>query len=198
MSETIVRKEELQERLASTLRKIQKGRLPGWEKYLDEHASVKSWIDDQYTKIRNAIEDEDEILYERAVAGWKKGWSNVNVLLAEEYRATNEDAATWELRYIKWMKLKYVKFECEMGIFYVVPRKPDRTPKAKHWFTVDEMIAILEDEATVAAIQTFKQLPVRPGSLPRVRAGEKHLVANFTDDEKPMFYYNFKGGARRG
>jgi hypothetical protein len=177
--------------------RVEAERLPGWQEHMDQDPSVGDWMAKQLAKVERAIRDEDDILFDRALGGWLKGWDKVNTAIAEKYRLENTDASTWQLRYVKWMKLKYMKFECDMGTFFIVPRKPSRKPRAQHWFTVDEMLDILNSPATVAAIKTFESLPVRPGSMEKPKAGEKHLVMDFTKEE-PDIYYNFKGSVRRG
>ena len=191
--EEIATAEELRGRLDKFLRWVTQERLPGWEEYLDNNSEAYNRMDGYRLKVDDSIKDADEILFERAVGGLKEAWEKINLAIAEKYRELNPDPETWELRYVRWMKIKYMKFGCEMGTFYVVPKKPERRPKAKHWFTVDEMLDILNCPATVAAIKAFKQMPVRPDSLPSPGEDEKHLVANFTDDGRPPVYYRFRG-----
>lgn len=169
---------------------VRQERLPGWSDYLATTPEAFRFIDSQWSKITRAIQDEDEVLFERALAGWRKGWARVNYILAERYREKVPDIEQQELRYLKWMKIQYIKLECKLGVFYLVPQRPSRKPRVQHWYTVDEMIDILGSPATVGAIKAFKTLPVRPGMLENPVKGEKHLVID-TDNKK--VYYRFKG-----
>ena len=123
-------------------------------------------------------------------------WERVNERLAEEYRVANEDPETWELRYIKWMKkIVYIKFGSPMGDFYLVPKKPRKKPKAAHWYTVDEMLGML-NPAVVAAIEMAGSLPVRPETLPGPEPGEKHMLVDMTGPEMRVKYTLPKGNRR--
>jgi hypothetical protein len=193
----MTKEEKLRARYNAELAKLEDQRLPGANDHLAQNGDVAKWMTGQQAKIERAIGDEDDILYERSVGGWLKGWEKINTTLAEAYREST-DPEEWELRYVRWMKIIYMKFECEMGIFYIVPRKPETKPKAKHWFTVDEMLEILGSPTTVAVIQTFKSLPVRPKSIDdRVPAGEKHLIMDFTGKADNV-YYKWEGSVDRG
>jgi hypothetical protein len=195
---SISKGERLQAKFEEALAQVKAMRLPGWREHVDENKDVGDWMVAQRSKIERAIRDEDEVLYDRAVPGWIKGWEKINIAVAEKYRAENADPELWELRYIKWMKLVYIKFESELGVFYLVPRHPKRRPRAEYWYTVDEMLDMLGNEGIIAAIKTFNQLPVRPQSLEKPKKGEKHMVINLTGDENPKVFYNFHGGLQRG
>lgn len=193
----MTKEEKLRARYNAELEKLEDQRLPGANEHLAQNDDVAKWMIGQQEKIERAIRDEDDILYERSVGGWLKGWEKINTALAEDYRKST-DPEEWELRYVRFMKIVYMKFECEMGTFFIVPRKPKTKPKAKHWFTVDEMLDLLDTPATVAAIQTFKSLPVRPGSIDdRVPEGEKHLIMDFTKQPSDI-HYKWKGSVKRG
>lgn len=173
--------------------------LPGFDEYLKNDTKAAGWLAEQEAKIKQAVRDEDDILLERALGSWVKAVGRVNEILAEQYRQANPDAAGdgWELRYVKWMtKVKYIRFECPLGEFYVVPRMPTRRPKATHWYTVDELIDMLHP--TVAeTIKAFGSLPVRPDSLPGPGPSEKHLTFDATGPEVVMTY-SWQGGPNRG
>lgn len=191
------KEEELQAKFEAAYDRVKRDRLPGWDDYLEATEATADWMKNQRAKVERAVRDEDEILLERALAGWEKGSAKINTAIAEKYRSENSDPEMWELRYVKWMKLKYIKFECPLGIFYIVPRQPSRSPSAQHWYTVDEMLDIIGTPSTAAAIKTFGQLPVRPSSLKKPEKGEKHLVVNYTGDDNPTLYYNIRGGIKR-
>ena len=190
--------DELQGKLDTAYARVREARLPGWDSHMDAHPTTTDWMNSQREKVDRAIRDEDEVLFLRSLGGWEKGWGKINTALAEVYRSENTDPASWELRYIKWMKIKFIKFECPLGTFYLVPQPPARSPRAKHWFTVDEMIDILQGSTTLATINAFGQLPARASSLGKPEAGEKHLVVNTTDDGNPAIYYKFRGGVHGG
>jgi len=186
--------------------------LPGFTEYLKNDSKAAGWIAEQEAKIKQAAQDEDGILLERALGSWTKAVERVNEILAERYRQANPDAAGdgWELRYVKWMtKVKYIRFECPLGEFYVVPRMPSRRPKAPHWYTVDEMLDMLHP-MVAETIKTFGSLPVRPDSLPGPGPNEKHLRIYATGAAPPIkpneerawgegqLTYDFQEGGRRG
>lgn len=171
--------------------------LPGFEEYLATDSTAADWIAEQEAKINAAIRDDDSILLDRALGSWTKAIARVNEHLAEKYRQAHPDAEFWELRYLKWMiKVKYIRFECPMGEFYVVPRMPTRRPKAPHWYTVDELLDMLHP-TTIAAIKAFNALPVRPDALPAPGPDEKHLHVDVSD-AGVVLTYDFQGGPRRG
>lgn len=194
----MTKEEKLRARYNAELVKIEDQRLPGWEGRLAADPEAKGWMDKQHAKIQSAIRDEDEILFERGMNSWQRGWEKINRAIAEEYRKANPDAELWELRYVRWMSIKFMKLECDMGTFYIVPQRPKRKPRAKHWFTVDEILDILGSPATIAAIKMFGELPVRPESTrEKIPAGEKHLIMDFTKDP-PDIHYKWKGSVKRG
>jgi hypothetical protein len=173
--------------------------LPGFDEYLKNDSKAAGWLAEQEAKIKQAVRDEDSILLERALGSWVKAVGRVNEILAEQYRQANPSAAGdgWELRYVKWMtKVKYIRFECPLGEFYVVPRMPTRRPKAAHWYTVDELIDMLHP-IVAETITAFGALPARPGSLPGPGPNEKHLTFDATGPEVVMTY-SWQGGPSRG
>lgn len=169
-------------RAAAAMRAQLDEALPGFDEYLKNENKASQWIAEQEAKINQAVRDEDDILLERALGSWTKAVERVNEIIAEKYRQANPEAAGdgWDLRYVKWMtKVKYIRLECPLGEFYVVPRMPARRPKAKYWYTADEMIAMLHP-TTAEVIKTFEALPVRPETLSAPGPGEKHLRINAT------------------
>lgn len=189
----MTKREKLQARYQKELDRMERERLPGAKEELERGAGEKGkWMRSQKEKIERAIRDEDEILFERALGGWLKGWGTVNTEIAENYRKTVEPEM-WELRYVRWMNIRFMKLECDMGTFYIVPRTPNRRPKTDHWFTVDEMLDILAAPGVVASSKAFGALPSRPDSTSRPGSDERHLVVNFADSNKPAVYYDYRG-----
>lgn len=181
---------KIRRRFAETRARIVRGWVPRKDfipqKRRDEAAA---WLKAQYKNVRSAMRDEDNILFERAVVSWEKGFEKINTICGEAYRERYPDPEEWPLRYFRWMKVQYMEFECDLGTFYIVPRRPRRKPKVDHWMTADEMIDILENPAMVKAIKEFG-LPVRGDTLPGPRPNEKHLVCDFRKEE-PQVYYKF-------
>lgn len=187
----------LEQKLAEVVAHIEDERLPGWANYLEADSAARKWIDEQYNKMLAAIRDDDEVLFERAAASWRKAFFRLNERLAERYRQAHPDPETWELRYFKWMtKVIFIKFECPLGTFYLVPRQPKKKPRAKYWYTADEMIDMLHP-ATAAAINTFGQLPVRPESLSEPGKGEKFMHIDLTGGQ-PVVKYQIRKRGRDG
>jgi hypothetical protein len=154
------------------------------------------WIGKQRKRVDVAMRDEDEILFEKALASWEKAFEKLNEICGEAYRAQCPNPEEWPLRYFRWMKVQYMKLHCELGTFYIVPRMPKRKPRVPHWLTADEMIDILANPATVAAIKTFG-LPVRPESISGPKRGEKHMIVNLTGDGGEVCRYQLYGEKRR-
>jgi hypothetical protein len=186
--------DRLSARLAEVTQEVEEDKLPGWNAFVVRSASATKSIGERRERLEASVRDEDEVLFTRALSAWLAACHRVNELLAEEYRAAHEDPLTWELRYIKWMKLKFIRFDSPLGEFFVVPRMPRRKPKARYWYTADEMIAMLHP-TTAAAINQFKQLPARPDSLPRPADGEYHTHIDFTGAE-PVVKYELPRGPR--
>lgn len=195
MSESTEELSPLEQRLADVVALIEDERLPGWANYLERDPTARKWLDEQYDKMLSAVIDDDEVLLERAAGGWKKGFIRVNERVAEAYRKNNPDPETWELRFFKWMKIVYMKFESELGDFYLLPRPPRKKPKTKYWYTADEMIDMLHP-VTAEAINTFKQLPIRPEELPGPEKGEKHMHVDLTGPVMKV-HFDFQGAVSR-
>jgi hypothetical protein len=171
--------------------------LPGFDAFIEKHPEATKWLDEQCFRMDKAIHDNDPVLFERALGSWAKAVERVNELVAEEYRQAHSDPLTWELRFFKWMaRVKWMKFDCALGEFYVVPRPPasGRKPKAKYWYTADEMIDMLQPGVAIA-IKGFQQLPTRPDSLPGPDTGEATMHLKPGDPVRPI-WYSIKGGGR--
>ena len=188
--------ERMQAKFDSARAIVERERLPGWEAFFARDAEAEKWTLNQEQRVLGSLRHEDEVIFERALGSWVMAWERVNERLAEEYRVANEDPETWELRYIKWMKkIVYIKFGSPMGDFYLVPKKPRKKPKAAHWYTVDEMLGML-NPAVVAAIEMAGSLPVRPETLPGPEPGEKHMLVDMTGPEMRVKYTLPKGNRR--
>ena len=169
-----------EQKLRDVVNHVVTNELPGSLELVERTKDVGDWIDKQRGRIEQAIRDDDDSLLDRGLGAYVKAWERVNELLAEEYRLKYTDPARWELRYVKWMKLQYLRFACELGDFYLVPRPPVRKPKAKHWFTVDEVLAMFEHQVTIDMVHVFASLPIRPESLIKPASGETdwHITIN--------------------
>lgn len=162
----------------------------------EKRAAAALWIGKQRKRIDVARRDEDEILFEKALTSWEKAFEKLNRICGEGYRAECPNPEEWPLRYFRWMKVQYMKLECDLGIFYIVPRIPKRKPRVPHWLTADEMIDILANPAMIASIKMFG-LPVRPETLEGPKPGEKHMIINMTNDGNPRCYYELPKRKRR-
>lgn len=177
----------LRRRLQLETDRIHDERLPGWEKALADDQTVAGRIGELVIRIENAIRDEDEIRYEKEIADHAKEWERVNGLVAECYRVTNTDPETWELRYIKWMKISFIKFDSPMGEFFLTPHMPKKKPKARHWYTVDEMIMMVRGPIA-ELIKMSDRLPDRPEVLKPPGPGEKVLHIDATGPTVRTYY----------
>jgi hypothetical protein len=192
--------ESLEQRLARKLSAARARVVHGWVPREDfvstkKRAAAAAWISKQRNRVDIAMRDKDEILFEKALASWEKAFDKLNGLCGEGYRARCPNPEDWPLRYFRWMKVQYMKLHCELGTFYIVPRMPKRKPRVPHWLTADEMIDILANPATVAAIKTFG-LPVRPDTIDGPRPGEKHMIINLTGDGGEVCRYQLHGEKR--
>ena len=184
-------------KFAAARARIVRGWVPRRDFVSDEkRVAAAAWIKKQRKRIAVATRDEDEILFEKALNSWEKAFDKLNGICGEAYRAQTPAPEDWPLRYFRWMKVQYMKLECELGIFYIVPRPPSRKPRVPHWMTADEMIDILSSPSTIAAIKKFG-LPVRPETIGKPKRGEKHMIINFTNDGRPTCYYDFPEGSKR-
>lgn len=142
-------------------KKVHDELLPGWEQLCRTNENIKPHIDRCHDRCVRAIKDEDEILLDRAIKDYLKGWRRVNELLAQDYMENNPDPTAWELRYLKWVRPGYIKFDSARGPFYIIIGKPDRNaPTDAPCFTVDEVLVMLHP-ITSEVINTFDALPTK-------------------------------------
>lgn len=174
-------------RLQREIDRIHDEQLPGWEAAIASDQRLKGKIDELRVRIENSIRDEDEIRFEKEVHDHAQEWEHVNVLVAEAYRKQNADPELWELRYIKWMRISFIKFSSPMGEFFVTPRTPKKTPRARYWYTADEMIAMLHGPV-VELIKMAGVLPDRADVLKPPGPGEKVLHIDATGTEVKTYY----------
>jgi hypothetical protein len=189
--------DRITKKLADARRRIVRGWVPRRDFIVDgKRAAAATWIRKQRKLMTIARRDEDEIMFEKAVASWEKAFEKLNRICGEAYRAKYPDPEEWPLRYFRWMRIKYMELECDLGTFYLVPRMSSRKPRVDHWMTADEMIDILETPALVAAIKTFG-LPSRGGEVDPPKKGEKHMYINLTGDGKEVCHYDYPGAVKR-
>jgi hypothetical protein len=151
-------------------------KLPGFMDFIRSSESARETLKKRFIDIERAANDVDKILYDQSLNSYRAAWWRVNEIIAEQYRKENKDPELWELRYIKFMKIKFIKFESDLGEFYLVPFEPKNRPRSDHWYTVDEMIAICEYSGKYKkAMECFGQLPARPKRITPPPRGEKHL-----------------------
>jgi len=141
---------ELRERLERELARLKADLLPGWEAFFVSNPRVKEWTDAVAAKVQVAIRDEDRTRFDKAMPDVVQAWERINERLAEAYKSTVTDPELWELRYVKWMKLSYIRFESPLGELYLVPRRTSKRPVGVQWCTVDEMLDWVHP--TVAAV----------------------------------------------
>lgn len=163
-------------------RRIEENKLPGADEFVAANPKARSFISEHRSRAERALRDRNEVNLEDALAQLVRGWNHVNVTLAEEHRGERGEPETWDLRYVKWMKLEYIRFDSPRGEFYLYPRKPRRSPKVDRWYTVDEMLNMLKPGVT-AAIKIFDVLPCRPERLPGPERGERFLHVDMSGDE---------------
>lgn len=179
--------ERLKLRLQQETSRIHDERLPGWETIFSSNPKIGAWIGELQTRIENSIRDEDEIRFEKEIASIEKAWNRLNELVAEDYRQRNTDPEFWELRFIKWMKVSFIKFDSPMGEFYLVPRTPSTKPRAEHWYTVDEMLVLVRPE--LAELHRMSgALPKRPDYLKPPGPGENVLHIDATGPVVRTYY----------
>jgi len=175
---------------------ILEARLPGWETFLASDPKIGGWMGTLQGRVINAIRDEDEVRLRDALASIAKAWRRVNELVAEAYRQTTQPEA-WELRYIRWMKVAFIRFSSPMGDFYVVPRASSHHPRPKHWYTVDEMLTFLKPPMA-ALLQMTGTLPEMGATLPGPGPDEKILRIDATGPVVTSTYLFHKSkGIRR-
>lgn len=172
---------------------IREERLPGWGAFVASNAEASRFFDEQSNGMDRSAEDGQLYLYEKYRDQYRRGHDQVNTRIAEQYREENKNPETWELRYIKHMKIEYIKFGSPNGTFYVFPKNPKRRPKVPYWYTVDELIEIMVSGAGALAA-AFDCLPARPdaldGDLPA--PGENHVKLDMTGAEPVREYKRWR------
>lgn len=157
--------------------------LPSFDEHVAGSEEIGRRLDGQLRLMAAAVRDCDEVNLDKGLEAWIKICQEVNENLAEQYRQANPDPETWELRYFKWMvRVIFVRFDSPLGEFYLVPRKPRRRPKAKYWYTADEMIDMLHT-GVANVINAFGALPIRPTDLSPPGPGEQHVHIDLTGPE---------------
>lgn len=173
----------LVERNRKFYRDMNQSRLPGWEAFVVSDQKAIDFITKQEEGMRRGLVDDDEVLYEKFEKGYREAHRRVNNIIAEKYREQNRDPEMWELRYLRWMSIEYVKFNSPYGTFFVFPLPPRRRPKVPYWYTAEEMIGIMSSGAGAIAA-AFEQLPARPESLSaKPGIGEEFMTIDFTGSE---------------
>lgn len=170
--------------------------IPGAREFFDNNAKAKEWKEAQERAVRSALDDGDVAGYERASQSWLNAWMRAFAIVAEEYRQKHQDPETWELRYFKWMAIRYMRCECSLGEFYVVPREARGVPAGAIWYTANDLIAFADNQSTYrAAVELFGKLPERPRPLGQPGIGENFLIMDFTGSEPRV--RALRGGQRR-
>jgi len=170
---------ELRDRLENEITRLMADLLPGWEKFFASNPKVKAWTDAVAAKVGVAIRDEDRARFDKDLPSVTQAWERINERLAEEYQKSVADPELWELRYIKWMKISYIKFESPLGELYMVPRRSSKRPVGVEWCTVDEMLTWLHP--TVAAVINMSgKWPPRNPVLKPPALGEQLITVDAT------------------
>lgn len=180
---------KLLDRYGEIEQRVQEALLPGWDKVLANDPTHDKKLTTCRELLITAAQNGEEHAFERISAEWLGLWREVNETVAERYRQETEPE-DWDLRYFKWMKVKFMRLTCPAGEFYLVPRKPGRKPRATHWYTADEMIDMMTNEAIRNAIEEFGVLPVRPEEE-RFEPGEGSLHIDFTG-EVPKAWVDYR------
>lgn len=141
---------KLRARLVREVTRLQSERLPGWNDYAAGDPKVQPYLDQLCLQVENSIRDEDTSRFDKELDSVILAWERVNERLAEVYRTTHLDPELWELRYVKWMNIRYIQFSSPLGELYLIPRMSSRKPLGVNWCTVDEMLTWLNP--TVAAV----------------------------------------------
>ncbi|RKX67320.1 MAG: hypothetical protein DRP42_00550 [Tenericutes bacterium] len=170
------------DRLGEALTHIARIKLPGHAEYLAEHPDSAVWIDGQRNRTIAWKEDGNVTQFEKSLRGYVRGMERINELIADLY-ANDTDSECWDLRYVRWMPhLIYILFDSEKWGEFKVYREHPQRPDVKQWFTVDEMIDMLENPLFPSILEAFETFPCRPESLGPPGDNEKHLALNVTKD----------------
>lgn len=176
----------MKKRWADLDARIEAALLPGAAKRASEDEVLSKKLAGLQRLMASAVEKDDEVAFERSSTTWAECWRQANETIAEEYRQ-RVPPEEWELRYIKWMKIRFLRMTCPAGEFYLVPRRPNRRPRAEFWYTVDEMIDMVSSPAVQSAIAVFGVLPSRPEEV-KLGPGEKHFHVDFTELEPRAWF----------
>jgi len=133
-------KHNMANRLQRRINRIWKEKLPGVDKYIDEHEEIHCWIENKKAQIDEAYREAHEPAFERAISSYSDGFERVNCLLAERYKLANTEPGSWELRYLRWMD-SIVRISCtsKWGDFTIYRVRPAGKVDG-NWTTVDRMI----------------------------------------------------------
>ena len=165
--------EQLKQKLEAAFEEIRRDRLPNWEAVFFS-PEVHPWMLEQENKVFQALEDEADIRFAQALAKYKSGWVRINQQIAEKYKAANPDPTTWELRYLKHMRVKFIRCESPAGEFYITPR-PRKPKKGVRTISADQLEAIIENPVAAKAFELFGALPVDESEFDEPPKGENHL-----------------------
>lgn len=165
--------EELQRKLDEAFVEIRKDRLPGWEAVFYEPKVLK-WMLERENAVFQAVNDEAEIRFAESLERYKAGWFRINRNVAEKYRKENPDPTTWELRYLRYMKVAFIRCESAAGEFYITPR-PRRPKPGVRAISVEELEALLSNDVTKKAFELFGGLPMDESEFKQPPEGENHL-----------------------
>lgn len=176
---------ELEQTRLRAIEKQTEVNLPELEAHLAAAPDKARKHADHLHRMSVAVRDADEVNLEKSINEWVNLCRDINETIAEAYRVAQTDPEMWELRYVRWMtRVTFIRFESPYGEFFVVPQKPRKNPRAKYWYTVDELLDLLTP-GVAATIKAFGQLPARPESLAGPKPGEQHLHVDLTGD-KPV------------
>ena len=175
--------EELQSKLDSAYEEIRRNRLPGWEAVFFS-PEVHPWMLEQENKLFTALNDEAEVRFTRALGQVRHGWFRINQKIAEAYRKANPNPEEWELRYIKYMTVSYIRCESSGGEFYLTPRRRKPKPGVKA-ISIEEVEKILETPLIAHAINLFGGMPANEAEFTPPAKGEKHIHF-FAGAERPF------------
>jgi len=178
---------DLAKKLRTILETLERQKLPGFADFIKSNSKARDSLMSKFDGIERGLRDTDEILFDQSMNGFKNVCWAVNQSIAEKHRKLLPPEE-WDLRYIRFMKIKFIKFGCELGEFYLVPYTPRVRPRSPHWFTVDEMIDMIDNPLTVSTILAFSGLPVRPEALKGPGPGEKHMIVDFTSGKMEVKY----------
>lgn len=174
--------ENMEKKWGKATEYIARIRLPEHEQYLNDHPEAAVWLKSQKKKVLSWQEEGNETKFDSSLSGYVRGNERVNELIAKDY-AEGKDPEDWDLRYVRWMvNLQYILFDSEkwgeFKMYRVYPKEPD----IEQWFTVDEMIDMLENPLFTKALEVFEMFPSRPEKLTGPGVNEDHLHIEVTPE----------------